>query len=79
MYVFDEKDGLLSDLKVRHTMGVAFQAGVDLMLDDHWGVFLDVKKAILRTEASGYLGPAPIKADVRLDPLVLHAGLTYRF
>jgi outer membrane protein len=79
MYVFDDEDGLLSDLKVQHTVGVAFQAGVDLMLDEHWGAFVDFKKAILRTKAVGFLGPAPVKADVTLDPAVINAGVTYRF
>jgi outer membrane protein len=60
-------------------MGVAFQVGADYMITDNWGVFVDVKKAILRTEATGFLGPAPIRADVKLDPLVLHTGVTYRF
>jgi outer membrane protein len=49
------------------------------MFTDHWGVFFDVKKILLRTEATGFLGPAPIRADVKLDPLVLHTGVTFRF
>ena len=79
MYVFDDKDGLMSDLKVKQALGVAFQAGADIMIDQHWGVFVDAKKAILRTHATGFLGPAPVRADVRLDPLVLSGGVTYRF
>lgn len=79
MYVFDEKDGIMSQLKVKHAVGFAVQAGANYMLSDHWGIFFDVKKAILRTEGTGFLGPAPIKADIKLDPLVLHTGVTYRF
>jgi outer membrane protein len=79
MYVFDEKDGLMGSLDIDHAIGVAFQVGADYMITDNWGVFVDVKKAILRTEATGFLGPAPIRADVKLDPLVLHTGVTYRF
>lgn len=79
MYVFDATDGLLTDLKIDHAFGFAFQAGVDLMLNEHWGLFVDAKKVILRTEASGSLGGVPIDADVTLDPLVIHAGLTFRF
>jgi outer membrane protein len=79
MYVFDEKDGLMGQLNLDHTMGIAFQVGADYMITDHWGVFVDVKKAILRTEATGTFGPAPVRADVKLDPLVLHTGVTFRF
>jgi outer membrane protein len=79
MYVFDTDDGLMSRLKFDHAIGVAFQAGVDYMISDHWGVFFDVKKIILRSEATGNIGLAPIRADVKLDPLVLHTGVTYRF
>jgi outer membrane protein len=79
MYVFDSKDGLMGTLNIDHAMGVAFQVGADYMINDHWGVFVDVKKAILRTEATGFLGAAPIRTDIKLDPLVLHTGVTYRF
>jgi outer membrane protein len=79
MVVFDETDGLMGDLQIDHAFGFAFQAGLDLMLDKHWGVFVDVKKAILRTRATGFIGPVPVEADVTLDPLVLNAGVSYRF
>jgi outer membrane protein len=79
MYVFDDNDGLMNRLKVKEALGFAFQAGADFMIDQHWGVFVDAKKAILRTHATGFLGPMPVKADVKLDPLVLSGGLTYRF
>jgi outer membrane protein len=79
MYVFDQTDGLMNSLHVDNTAGFAFQAGADYMITDRWGVFVDVKKAILRTDATGFLGPAPIRADLRLDPLVVHTGVTLRF
>lgn len=79
MYVFDDNDGLLGDLEIKNSVGIAFQAGADVMLDRHWGLFVDVKKALLRTTATGNLGPAPVKAEVKLDPLVLSGGVTYRF
>ncbi len=79
MYVFDAKDGLMGSLDVKNTMGIAFQIGADYMITDRWGIFVDVKKAILRTEATGFLGPAPVRADIKLDPLVVHTGVSYRF
>jgi outer membrane protein len=80
LVVFDSRDGIMSELRVKNSVGIAAQAGAEFMIDDHWGVFVDVKKAYLRTTATGYFGGAlPIKADVKLDPLVLHSGLVYRF
>jgi outer membrane protein len=79
MYVFDEKDAAMSALRVEHAAGFAFQIGADYMITDHLGLFVDVKKAILRTEAKGFYGPFPINADIKLDPLVVHGGLSVRF
>jgi outer membrane protein len=78
MYVFDDKDGIMGDLKIDHTVGFAVQIGADYMITDHWGIFVDVKKAILRTDATGSLG-FPVSADIKLDPLVVHTGVTFRF
>jgi outer membrane protein len=79
MYVFDDKDGIMGDLKIGHTVGFAVQIGADYMITDRWGIFVDVKKAILRTDATGSLGVAPVSADIKLDPLVVHTGVTFRF
>lgn len=79
MYVFDATDGLMGSLKIKNAVGVAFQVGADYMITDRWGIFVDVKKAILRTEATGFLGAAPIRADIKLDPLVIHTGVNLRF
>ena len=79
IYIFDENDGALTNLKVDNTVGFAVQAGADYMITPRTGVFLDVKKAWLETEATGNLGPAPVVADVTLDPLVFHGGVTFRF
>lgn len=79
IFVFSEKDGAASNLKVDSAVGVTGQIGANYMLDDHWGIFGDVKAVWLGTQARGYLGPAPIKANVRLDPAVVSTGLLYKF
>jgi outer membrane protein len=78
-YVFSEKDGAVSRLNVENSFGWAIQAGVDVMINANWGLFVDVKKAFLKTDATGFIGATPIKAEITLDPTVYHAGLTYRF
>ncbi len=79
LYIFNENDGTVNNLKVEHAVGVSLQAGFNYMIDESWGVFVDAKKVILRTRGSGSLGGVPIKAEVTLDPLVLQAGVGYRF
>ena len=79
MKVFSTKDAALSNLKIDDTMGIALQVGADFMINEQWGVFFDVKKAFLRTTATGTLGGAPVRARTTLDPLVIHTGVTYRF
>lgn len=79
MIVFKDHDGAVTNLKTDHALGVAGQIGFNYMLNDHWGVFVDLKKVYLRAKTQGNLGGAPIRATVTLDPLVLHTGLTYRF
>jgi outer membrane protein len=79
MIIFNDKDGAVANLKTDHALGIAGQVGFNYMLDDNWGVFVDVKKVYLRARTSGTMGGAPIKATVKLDPLVLHTGVTYRF
>lgn len=79
MYVFNANDGALNNLKVNNALGFAVQIGADIMLNERWGAFIDVKKAYLRTTATGTLGGVPTKSKVTVDPLVIHTGVTYRF
>jgi outer membrane protein len=79
LVVFDTSDGSLSNLKANSAVGPAIQAGADYKLNDKYGVFVDVKKAWVGTVAKANLGPIPVRAKVKIDPIVFNAGLTYRF
>lgn len=79
LIVFDTKDGALNDLEADSAVGTALQAGADIMVNDRWGMFVDVKKAWVGTVAKANLGPTPVRAKVKVDPLVANVGLTYRF
>lgn len=72
--------------------GVVGQAGFDYMLNEHWGVNLDVKYIMMEPNAhanvisfipngAAGLNPVfiPVNAAVKINPLVVSAGLTYRF
>lgn len=82
LMVTSTEDGALQNLKIKDKWGAALQAGVEYQLGAQWGLFLDLKKFKLSTEATGNLaalGGAPGTAKLRLDPLVTHAGVTWRF
>src|SRR5205085_7794223 len=79
MYIFKEQDGLLRNLNVKNHFGFALQAGAEVAVTEHVGLFVDVKEAHLRTSATGMLGPAPTSSKIKMDPLVIHSGLSFRF
>lgn len=79
LLIFRAEDGAARQLAVRNSVGAAVQLGTDYRLARHWSLFVDAKKAHLRTDATATLGGAPISADIRLDPLVVAGGLSYRF
>lgn len=59
-------------------LGYAVQAGFDYWLDDNWGVNLDVKYIDLNVDVSVNNG-ALHAYDVDLNPVVVGAGVSYRF
>jgi outer membrane protein len=73
------QDRLVTNLNLQSSLGFAVQIGFDYMINERWGVFFDLKKAYLRSKATGVLNGAPLAAKVKFDPLVLHTGVTYRF
>lgn len=79
MIVFDTKDGAFEDLKVDNDLGAAFEAGTDFMLTNKMGLFVDVKKALLRSMAYGKFNGADVRGKARLDPWVFTGGLSFHF
>jgi outer membrane protein len=78
--VIKAKDAAIAGLQVQNAAGFALQAGVDIMLSKNWGMFVDVKQIFLETKAKGFVGPGiPASAKLRLDPIGVHTGITYRF
>lgn len=80
--VLESKDGAVAGLDVKSAWGGVLQAGVDVPLPGEWGLFVDIKKIYLKTTASGTVpafGGQPANARIRLDPLLIHAGLSWRF
>ncbi len=59
-----------------HSWGGALQAGVDIPLDKKWSINFDVKKIYIKTDV--YVGGAN-QGTLSLDPVVVSAGVGYRF
>lgn len=77
--IFSTKDGTIQNLKVEDTVGPYIQIGSEYSLNKSLGLFIDVKKLYLKTDATGNLGSIPIDAEVRLDPLVFQTGIVIKF
>ena len=68
-----------TDLNLDDTVGVAFQLGADIELDDHWFLNADIKYIQIDTTATLNSGGAINTVDVDLDPIVAGVGVGYRF
>lgn len=79
MHIFSTKDGAFQNVEVDDDLAPALEAGTDIMLAPRYGLFIDVKKAFLRTHARGTFGGAPVTADIRMDPWAVSVGAVVRF
>ncbi|MBD8893067.1 OmpW/AlkL family protein [Roseibium litorale] len=66
-------------LHVKNAFGAAVQAGFDYMIDDHWGVNLDVKKIFMEPDFDVTVGGTKLSGKAELNPWLVGAGITYRF
>jgi outer membrane protein len=76
---FEEKTtGALAgtDIKLDDSVGVAFEAGIDYMLSENFGLNAAVWWADIDTEAKI---TGLDKFDVEIDPMVYMVGFTYKF
>jgi outer membrane protein len=77
--MIDTKGDSVDNLDIENAFGSVIRVGFDYMISDSNGLFLSVNKLFMDTEATGTLGGAPIKAEIDLDPLIVHAGWVHRF
>jgi len=92
-FFFNEDEGLVADgIEYDPSFGGALQAGIDYDLDGvagGWGLNFDVKKVWINPDVtvdlSSALGPvlgAPevkVDAEVDINPLIVGAGVVYKF
>jgi outer membrane protein len=79
IFIWEEKDGALRDLKIDDTFGVILRAGTEYMINEKIGIYTSANKIFANTDASGTLGGARVDAKVDLDPWIYQFGVTYRF
>ena len=79
IWVRDETDGALSNLKVDSAFGLILRAGAEVMMTKNVGLYFAANRFFVDTEASGYLGAARVDAKLDLDPWLFRGGMTYRF
>ncbi|MDM9624372.1 OmpW family protein [Rhizobium sp. S152] len=76
---YNEKASSAQSLDIKNTFGVALQAGFDYMLDEHWGLNVDVKKIFLRPDFDVNVSGTDMSGKAKLDPWLIGAGVSYRF
>jgi outer membrane protein len=76
-HFYNEDAGALNTVEYEDSFGTALQAGVDIPVQDNWYLNLDVKKVFIDTTAK-FNGGA-VRANVDIDPLLIGAGVGYRF
>lgn len=75
----------ITNLSVGPSWGVAGQVGFDYMINQNWGVNVDLKRILMEPTAyanvfnSAVGAYIPVRAKVNIDPWVVSAGITYRF
>ncbi|HVC63576.1 MAG TPA: OmpW family outer membrane protein [Acetobacteraceae bacterium] len=76
-YASHAAGGTVTKLGLDNAVGPALQAGFDYNVSGHWFANFDVKQIFLSTTA--HLNGGVILAKTALDPLVIGAGIGYRF
>jgi outer membrane protein len=67
----------VTSLSIQNNWGFVMQAGVDWNFSGHWFANFDVKQIIVSTQAK--LNGGAIVAKTGLNPLIIGAGVGYRF
>lgn len=75
----NERDGAVTNFNVEDAWAPAFQAGLRYRVSGNWLANFDVRYVPFDAEISGALGPAPVRAQVKVDPVILNVGVAYRF
>lgn len=80
-FFYNQKaDGpVVYSMDIKNQFGAALQVGVDIMIDNHWGINFDVKKLFLRPNVTLASSLGVITGKVDINPWIFGGGVTYRF
>ena len=87
MIMFSTKDSILSNVEMEDDLAPVIELGADLMVNDGYGLFVELKRGWLETRATGNvdaivgapLAGAPVVGDAKIGPWVFSVGTTFRF
>ncbi len=78
LIVSDKAKGPFSSFKLKNPrFGVALQAGLDYMIDDHWSFNLDVKKVFVSLKAN--VNNGAVRGKAKINPWIIGTGIGYKF
>jgi outer membrane protein len=68
-----------TDVEAGNSVGWAVQAGIDYDLDDRWFLNLDIKYVAISVDADIVTGATKREIEVDINPVIIGAGIGYRF
>lgn len=82
LIITSTKDAGMKNLEAKNNFGSVLQIGADINIGKRVGLFIDVRSIFVKSEVSGAVtafGGVPAYANLSIDPLVIHGGVSYRF
>ncbi|MDI4655151.1 MULTISPECIES: OmpW/AlkL family protein [Xanthobacter] len=76
---YNQSEHNVAGLDVKNAWGFALQAGFDLMIDQHWGINVDVKKVFVKPNFDVVVGGSHLTGTADLNPWLIGTGVSYRF
>jgi outer membrane protein len=72
-----------SEINFKDDVGLALNAGLDIGLGQHFGIFVDGKYVPVRSSATavfaGSAGSGSTRTDIKANPVIVSAGVDFRF
>ncbi|RXF73220.1 OmpW family protein [Hansschlegelia zhihuaiae] len=75
----DAAGGAVTRLKLKNSFGPAAQVGFDYMLNEHWGVNVDLKYVRMKPKIDLVAGGADVSGRAKISPWIVGAGVAYKF
>ena len=87
MIIFSTKDSILNNVEMDDDIAPVVELGADFMVNDGYGLFVELKKGWLETTATGNVNPvagpalagAPVVGKAEIGPWVFSMGATFKF